>query len=147
MKQLKIVFLSIILCVVLSGCTSSNKSESYSSQEAKKRGDIVYSGEVYNVERFDRFTDNVKNKKADQIRVTGYTDEGDPIFKDLVFDGEVIHYTYDTSHDKFGGSGTGKYSDVCTQIKNENGLYSLSNCSKNSEQMNYFLIEKKQTTN
>ncbi|MFJ7732537.1 DUF4362 domain-containing protein [Lysinibacillus sp. NPDC097231] len=62
----------------------------YSSEEAIIRGDIDYWVKVANLERFEKFLNNLSNKKEDTIRVTGYTIEGDLIFQDLHFDGKVI---------------------------------------------------------
>lgn len=74
--------------------------------------------------------------------MTGFTTEGDPIYHDLQFDGEVIHLTYDNSKDKHGGDNRGVTKDVCTEIKKqeaENGEieFYLSGCKKGD---NSFLI-------
>jgi hypothetical protein len=109
----------ILLLVVIStiGCSSG----AYSYEEVIKRGDIVYQVKVDNLERFEKFLDNLSNKKEDTIRVTNYTKEGDPIFEDLQFDGKSIQYTYDNSNDAYAGNDKGIEKDVCTEIiKKEN---------------------------
>ncbi|WP_420869630.1 DUF4362 domain-containing protein [Cohnella ginsengisoli] len=59
------------------------------------------------------FLANVDNGMPSQVRITQYTDEGDPILYELVYDGaEAITYTYDNSRDGFG-SETGRRSTVC----------------------------------
>lgn len=127
---LAMMLLSIVISTI--GCSSNGAS--YSSEEAIKRGDIVYQGEVANLERFEQFLLNLSNKKEDTIRVTGYTDEGDPIFQDLQY-GKDIQYTYDNSKDEFGGKNKGIKKDVCTEItkkENEQGEVEFfkSGCSK-----------------
>jgi hypothetical protein len=127
---------SILVSII--GC--SNRA--YNSEEAIKRGDIVYQAKVANLERFEQFLINLSNKKEDTIRVTGYTDEGDPIFQDLQFDGKVIQYTYDNSNDDFAGDDKGIKKDVCTEIiKKENEQteveFLISGCSKGNDR---FLI-------
>jgi len=127
----------------MAGIIGCSKNGAYNSEEAIKRGDIVYQNEVVNLERFEKFLINISNKKEDTIRVTGYTDEGDPIFKDLHFDGKIIHFTYDNSNDKFAGKDKGIEKDVCTEIiKAENELgkieFLISGCSKGNDQ---FLIQ------
>jgi hypothetical protein len=89
----------------------------------------------------------VANKKEDKIRVTGYTDEGDPVYQDLQFDGQEIQYKYDNSNDKYGGQDRGIEKDVCSKIiDRESGSgqveYLVSGCSNNLE---HFLLrtEKK----
>jgi Domain of unknown function (DUF4362) len=62
--------------------------------------------------------------------------EGYPIFQDLRFDGEVIHYIYDNSNDEYAGEDKGKETDVCKEIiweENTQGEieFSISGCSKN----------------
>ncbi|MFJ5717842.1 DUF4362 domain-containing protein [Neobacillus sp. NPDC093127] len=131
---LAMMFLSIVISTI--GCSSSGAS--YSSEEAIKRGDIVYQREAANLERFEQFLLNLSNKKEDTIRVTGYTDEGDPIFQDLQFDGKDIQYTYDNSKDEFGGKDKGIKKDVCTEItkkENEQGEveFFISGCSKGND--------------
>ncbi|WP_165822332.1 DUF4362 domain-containing protein [Paenibacillus montanisoli] len=101
--------------------------------------------EVSNVERFEEFLANLENNNPDRIRVTGYTDEGDPIFKDLEYDGKVIQYSYDNSHDAYGGSQKGKKIDVCSRITTEDVLqgqidYVISDCVKNYSDVSYFLL-------
>jgi Domain of unknown function (DUF4362) len=125
----------------LNGCS---KNKAYGSEEAIKKGDVVYLNKVFNLARFEQFLTNLSNKKEDTIRVTGYTDEGDPIFQDLRFDGKLIHYRYDNSNDAFGGNNTGIVTDVCTKIIEEENVqgeidYLISGCSKNPDN-SYFLI-------
>lgn len=130
----------MIFSVVIStiGCSK----EAYSYDEAVKRGDVVYQSEVDNFERFEQFLKKLSDKKEDSIRVTGYTHEGDPIFKDLQFDGKVIQYTYDYSNGEFAGNDKGIEKDVCTKITEKDTEqgdveFLISGCSKGYDQ---FLI-------
>ncbi|MEK4058871.1 MULTISPECIES: DUF4362 domain-containing protein [Paenibacillus] len=86
-------------------------------------------------------------------RDTGYSiqkaiDKGDPIFKDLNYDGQVIRYSVDNSNDEYGGAGKGIKTDVCTEITKEDSgggeiFYSISGCTADNPEMSYFLIRKK----
>jgi Domain of unknown function (DUF4362) len=139
-KVKRFLLIIILLSIIFSTFGCSNGA--YNSEEAIKRGDIVYQAEVANIERFEQFLINLSNKKEDTIRVTGYTDEGDPIFQDLQFDGKVIQYTYDNSNDEYAGKDKGIEKDVCTEIiKNENEQseveFLISGCSKGNDR---FLI-------
>ncbi|MNO20777.1 hypothetical protein D3C76_105350 [compost metagenome] len=143
-----VVLLTLVL--LLFGCSNNDaitevKSEPYSSQEAIRRGDVVFLDKVYNLEGFDDFIASLESKNVDSIRVTSYTDEGDPIFKDLQFDGKAISYTYDDSNDNFGGSNKGIRTDSCSKVvsnENEQGEidYTVSGCAKNDPEMSYFLF-------
>ncbi|MBB6673438.1 DUF4362 domain-containing protein [Cohnella nanjingensis] len=151
----KLIFLLVSVSLLGSslGCSNNDdkstvKSKPYSSNEAITKGDVVYLNKVYNIEKFNRFITNLDNKKADSIRITGYTDEGDPIFKDLKYDGKEISYTYDNSNDEFGGSNKGVRSDICSKVSSEKNAqgeidYSISGCTKNDSEMSYFLIRIK----
>jgi hypothetical protein len=128
----RILFLFVISII---GCS---KNGAYGSEEAIKRGDVVYQNEVVNLERFEQFLMNLSNKKEDTIRVTGYTHEGDPIFQDLRFDGKVIHYSYDNSNDEYAGNDKGIETDVCKEIiekENTQGEveFFISGCSKGND--------------
>ena len=135
MRNLAFIGILSILCISLIGCSSSG---AYDSEEAIKRGDVVLTPlEDYNLETFERFLKNFSNNKEDTIRITGYTLEGDPIFRDLQFDGEVIHYSYDNSNDEYGQPD--KQKDVCKEIKSkeiedDRVEFLISNCTTIEDQ-------------
>lgn len=138
---MKKILLFSLLVLFLTGCSNG---EAYDSTEAIKRGDITFSPKgIHHLDRFQQFLDNVSAKEKDTVRITSYTIEGDPIFEDLNYDGEKIHYSYDNSNDTYGGQAKGVHTDVCTEITskvNENGeeQYTLAGCSKNTH---YILLE------
>jgi len=143
-KRFILIVIIFLAAISIIGCS---KSGAYGSEEAIKRGDVVYQNEVVNLERFEQFLINLSNKKEDTIRVTGYTHEGDPVFQDLQFVGEVIHYTYDNSNDEYAGKDKGKETDVCKEVIEKENIqgeieYLISGCSKNLER-NLIRIEKK----
>ncbi|MGO4109990.1 DUF4362 domain-containing protein [Paenibacillus sp. YAF4_2] len=149
---MKPIVILTVFTLLIAGCSnqnghSSGGSKPYSYEEAISKGDVVFFNDVHNVEKFNQFLTDLGNKKVSSIRVTGYTDEGDPIFKDLKFDGEVIHYTYDDSNDKFGGTQKGVRTDTCSEVTSENVeeevQYTLSGCTTNDSEMSYFLLRTK----
>ncbi len=138
-KVSRFLFFAISLLLVMSmiGCS---QNEAYGSEEAIKRGDVVYQSEVINLERFEQFLSNLSKNKEDKIRVTGYTHEGDPIFQDLQFGGKFIQYRFDNSNDEFAGNDRGIQTDVCTKIIEKEHIqgeidYLVSGCSKNQEHL------------
>lgn len=113
MNNYLLAVMSVSFVMGIIGCSK----EGYSSDEAITRGDIVIQSEVENFERFDDFLQNLSSNKGDTIRITGYTHEGDPIFVDLKYDGKVIQYTHDNTHDDYAGDNNkGIEKDVCTEI-------------------------------
>lgn len=135
---------------VLASCSASDSfkvtpSGAYGLSEAIARGDIVLADKTYHFDRFERFRLNVAGHAEDRIRITSYTDEGDPVYKDLRFDGTSIHYSYDNSNDEYGGSGRGIRTDECAGIaleKDSNGAssYVLQGCKNNDANIGYFLL-------
>jgi len=114
---MKFIIKSVILIVGLSILSACNQS--YDSNEAIKRGDIVdLHGQVSNLDRLDKFINNIETGTKDKIRLTRYTEEGDPIYYDFTFDGNKVKYKYDNSNDKHGSSKI-KSSD-CMKMKKEN---------------------------
>ncbi|MDC2865485.1 DUF4362 domain-containing protein [Bacillus sp. BP-3] len=143
----------VLLCFLfyiggLAGCLSSVKTGNQKNDETKvdKKSDIIVKiGGESNLDKFQQFLTHVKNGKADKVRIVYYTDEGDPIFQTLDYDGININYLFDDSNDKFGGSQKGKKSDVCKGIMKEKSdeavSYKLSECKGNRKNVSYFLLE------
>lgn len=139
--KLTLTLFSLLLITGLIACSTNN----YPSNKAIANGDVVYFNETYNLDTFQRFIANVETQQPDSIRITGYTEEGDALIKDLKFDGEAIHYTYDNSRDKHGGKNKGKHKDICTTITAEQSEewgynYIISDCTNNDPKISYFLL-------
>lgn len=103
----------------------------YSSEQASGNGDVVnLHGKILNLDKWDRFMANVKSGTRDEVQITSYTIEGDPIFSDLIFNGELIEYSYDNTHDAFGSPG--KRTTFCNSIEKEEtehgDSFFLGNC-------------------
>ena len=140
-----------LLLIILMGCQQQNQMNNpqkpYSSDKAIKSGDIVsINGEMKNIDKFKAFLQNVSNKENDEIRITEYTTEGDPIFHHLLYEGNEILYTYDNSQDGYAGEDKGIRSTTCSSVKqskNANGdEYQLNNCSSSLGDTFYLVINK-----
>lgn len=107
----RIIYL-ILSVFVLSGC------HLYTLQDAKKNGDIIvgHLGPT-NFEKIDSFITGFENQKASKLRITSYSEEGDPILSDLIYDGKQINYIFDNSRDKHGGKQKGKDKTSCNNIE------------------------------
>ncbi|WP_068775732.1 DUF4362 domain-containing protein [Paenibacillus sp. FJAT-26967] len=106
----------------------------YPSETAVQNGDVVYNrSRLANLDKWDRFLNNLKNKKEDHIRLVSYTIEGDAILDELNFNGTRIKYTHDSTRDNFG-SGI-KETTFCRsmdikakELKDVGLVYVLNNC-------------------
>ena len=126
-------FFVISVCLIVSFVLLSLFSNyNYPSKKAIKNGDIVvtHSGK-YHLNNFFEFLE----KKRNEIRIVVYTDEGDPIIKDLTRgQNDEIFYKIDNSRDKFSARDIKK--GVCSNIRQEpfsnenmNGVfYKLDGC-------------------
>ncbi|MHA6480882.1 DUF4362 domain-containing protein [Paenibacillus sp. strain BS8-2] len=105
----------------------------YDSDTAAANGDVVspLSGGIQNADRWLSFVDNVENKEPDEVQVVYYTIEGDPIFRNLIYDGgDSLRFRLDTSHDDYGAALD--RTDFCRSIeadKTDAGtVYTLAGC-------------------
>jgi len=78
--------------------------EEYPPEVAAANGDYVsvHLQQVFNEEKLTAFLDAVSDRKSAAIRTVGYTDEGDPIITEAIFDGSKFTVQCDTTRDKFG---------------------------------------------
>ncbi len=153
-RKIKVKRVILILCYMflligLLGCQqnseNNNPKKPYDSEEAIENGDVVnLHGEISNLDKLKNFVKNVESGVKDEIRITMYTHEGDPIFDKLDHDGNKIQYTHDDTQDGYAGSGKGIKSTSCSNIESRNtedGVeYYLSECSSEVGNTFNFLI-------
>ncbi|MBD3920255.1 DUF4362 domain-containing protein [Paenibacillus sp. PR3] len=124
-------------------------SDPYDREKAIANGDVVnVHGKMYNLDKWKLFLANLDVGVPDQVRITQYTIEGDPIFYELVYDGaEVIKYTYDNSQDAYG-SDQGRPSTSCRDVelaedKDHGGsYYKLTGCDNETGDTFWFQNEQ-----
>lgn len=100
---------------------------------ACNNGDVVDKhGDVENLERLEEFITNMNNNKEDEITITTYTEEGDPIHYILTFNGNSLNVEYDGTKDKYGSKE--RFTTTCREItknKYNNGYeYYLEGCTE-----------------
>ncbi|RKP55048.1 DUF4362 domain-containing protein [Cohnella endophytica] len=123
------IYVVAIAMILLTACNSTkpNSVSSHSDltiSEAEKAGYVVSGpGGLSGVEKLEEFYHKFQNRIKSQLSIARYTDEGDPLFIDLDFNGESIKYTYDNSWDKFGGQEKGVKATNCEVITTRTGLY------------------------
>lgn len=125
----------ILLAAIVATACSSSPVGTHTTTGAKMQmsDDITVKGnQLPDPGRFQFFLQSVEKGNPDHVRIIQTTVEGDPVYQDLRFNGKTIEYTFDTSEDKFAGSGRGKHSTTCKGFKaqkNERGTeYVLEGC-------------------
>jgi hypothetical protein len=91
--------------MLLSACgTNSTVSKKPSQSGALLEDNLIINmhGQVKNLPRMDQFVENVNSKTSDDIKITHYTIEGDPIYDEIKYDGKQLTITNDNTEDKFG---------------------------------------------
>jgi len=106
-------------------------------EEAKENGDIIVQKDVANSDRFESFLKKSKQGELDQIRITAFTTEGDPVLYDVKYEGKSYHYTSDSSRDQFGTTDDDRKNEVCQQldktIVKEQSIYTLRRCAEGED--------------
>ncbi|KOP29358.1 hypothetical protein ADM98_10780 [Exiguobacterium sp. BMC-KP] len=124
--------LGLIVCLLcLAGCGK------YTMEEAKENGDIIVQNDVTNSDRFESFLKKSTQGKSDQIRITAFTTEGDPVLYDVKYDGKSYQYTSDSSRDQFGTTDDDRKNEVCKRLvkttEKEQSVYTLRQCAKGAD--------------
>jgi hypothetical protein len=117
---------------------------SYSPEQAVNNGDVVdLHGKITNLNAWDRFRDSLKSGTRDEVHITSYTTEGDPIFYDLYYDGNAIEYSFDNTKDAFGSpQKTTSFCKTIDQQKVENGnQYTLGECDSGKQEQTFFFSD------
>jgi hypothetical protein len=132
-KHLTFILASILMIVSACGTNPSVKEQGQDGNNLNsvENNEIInMHGTVKNLERLDLFVENVATKKSDEIKITHYTIEGDPIYDEVTFDGKQLTITNDNSEDKFGSGEIFTY--TCKNMtKNESDTkleYLLTDC-------------------
>ena len=138
------ICLLLISCIDNSEVIDSPVIEVSSSTYTHTDEDIIDKlGEVTNLDRFIDFLINVNGKLHDKIRIVSYTTEGGQILKDLIFDGNNIMYTIDSTRNHNGEQLVA--ATTCQSIEkiesSELTVYKINECEEELD--NYLLVIKK----
>ncbi|MGG4146957.1 DUF4362 domain-containing protein [Paenibacillus algorifonticola] len=123
----------------------------YLAEQAADNGDVVnVHGRYYNLDKWDAFIENIALKQSGKVRLTKYTIEGDPIFYELVYNGDAILYTFDNGMDAFGND-LGRPSTICEGIgtkQTDRGdeVYTLRGCDQDETADTFFWAVDPDTT-
>jgi hypothetical protein len=152
-KKIAVVALLLLLAfsILATGCESGNSNfpkvtKPYHPDQAIKNGDVVnLHGKYTNIEKWQMFLEDLESNNPGKVRLTQYTIEGDPIFYELSYDGELISYTFDNSMDAYG-SNLKRPSTKCKgldlkQTENGKDVFVLRGCD-NTKTGDTFWFEK-----
>ena len=135
---ISILSFSLIGCITTSKETSSLEQSSSNIQsktpivDKKTQSNDIQSPieDTNQKNRFNQFIANSKGSVRDNIKITYYTLEGDPIISELSFNGQNFEVTVDTTKDRFGQRTINKL--TCTKIEQEEKdsivYYELTGC-------------------
>lgn len=131
--MLRLWLLPILTLMMLSGCGTSG---SWPEEDLI----IDTHGELENVERLDRFLENVEQQKEDAVRIQHFTTEGDPIYETLRYSSSGILLQYDATEDAYGsGEEWERNCETLEKKENETSTsFILDGCNGNPP---YTLIE------
>jgi ribosome assembly protein YihI (activator of Der GTPase) len=129
----KSFLLTILSLLLLTACGTNSSSVSKKPGTRNTLEDhkvINMHGNVENIERLDLFVDKVKTGENDEIEITHYTIEGDPIYDKINFDGEQLTITHDNTEDEYGSKEIMTYTcENMTRKESETALtYTLMDC-------------------
>lgn len=74
-------------------------------EQAKTRDDLLLRNEDINYGLWDAFYENVQNETEASLLLCSSTDEGDPIYTYLYYDGTKFYLLFDNTRDKWRGTG------------------------------------------
>ncbi|MFS0781224.1 DUF4362 domain-containing protein [Bacillus sp. 1P06AnD] len=111
---MRVIMIGFLL-LVMAGC-QFNKNEEV----------VDNHGDIQNIESLDRFVENVKNQKEDQIDFVQYGIEGQRMVRTLTFDGEKM-----TASSSVDGDFIQEYScgNILVETNKKTKKYILSDCS------------------
>lgn len=100
-------------------------------------------GEITNLEKLNKFVEDVHKGFENEIRIVRYTVDGDPVLQDLKYDTEEITYTNDTTYDQHGNQSASTMN--CKSIEkretDEWEEYFLTECDNTHEDQSILIIE------
>ena len=89
-------------------------------------------GGIEGIERMQRFYEDMKSGVSSDLRIVFYTIEGDPIVKDLKFNGESLEVKIDNTRDAYGSGGiqTINCGQLIEEVNPTNTSYIATNCKE-----------------
>ncbi|WP_102262413.1 DUF4362 domain-containing protein [Mesobacillus jeotgali] len=139
MKSMIKLLYYFILMLLLASCntqvTENGNGESRSPGKPNVKGvddvDVLNThGGIEGIERMQRFYEDMKSGVQSDLRIVFYTIEGDPIVKDLKYDGESLEVKNDSSRDAYGSGEirTIRCGQLIEEVNPTNTSYIATDC-------------------
>ena len=99
---------------------------------------------IENLERFELFLKNGEDDNEDVIRIITYTTEGDPVYRDLLYQNGKYISSHDSTRDSYGSGNKSKMEcdDLIISENQERIDYVLEDCDSKSQDSNVLTIWK-----
>ncbi|MFS0687837.1 DUF4362 domain-containing protein [Sporosarcina sp. 179-K 8C2 HS] len=148
MKKMGCSILLLIFLFALTACNASDeeknpidkeetvatsKDNAKPSVKGVRNVDVVNThGSIEGLERMQNFYHNVQNGISSELRIVQYTEEGDPMVKDLTYNGDSLQVQYDTTRDNFGNGRISKIncSNMIEEVNPTNTSYIATDCDE-----------------
>lgn len=89
---------SLIVCILIFVLITGCRTKPYPPENAVKNGEVIFDYDrTYNVDKLDKFIENVNNKIPDKIKITQYGDEGIFLIETISYNGKVIKAVFDST--------------------------------------------------
>lgn len=143
MKRMTKLLYYFILMLLLASCnTQVNENGNGESQSTGKETPNLYvkgvddvdvlntHGGIEGIERVQRFYDDMKSGVPSDLRIVFYTIEGDPIVRDLKYNGESLEVKNDSSRDAYGSGEirTIRCGQLIEEVNPTNTSYIATDC-------------------
>ena len=121
-----------IIFLLLTGCQGADQTaEPTDGDDSELGADVVdMHGGITGMDKMENYFQQVEKKEKGDLRLVYYSIEGDPILKDLSYDGKRIKVKNDYSRDQYGNGGVDTFQ--CGKMKKEenptNLTYYLTDC-------------------
>jgi hypothetical protein len=149
MKKMSKIFFYFILVFLLASCNTtvnkiaipnSNGESQTTGKESTKpyvkdvgKVDVLNThGGIEGIEKMQRFYEDMKSGVPSDLRIVFYTIEGDPIVKDLNYNGKSLEVKYDTTRDAYGSGGihTINCGKLVEELNPTNTSYIATDCKE-----------------
>jgi hypothetical protein len=158
MKRISIFLFYFVLIILLASCNTEvnengSPSDNREPQSTGKGNPKLYvkgvgdvdvlntHGGIEGIERMQRFYEDMKSGVPSDLRIVFYTIEGDPIVKDLKYNGESLEVKNDTTRDAYGSGEiqTIQCGQLIEEVNPTNTSYIATDCIELPYGMNEIL--------
>lgn len=94
--------MAIASLVCLAACSQDTGPQADQAEKDHTDQVVIGHNAIENADRFHAFSKRLSHQQKDEIRIIQRTIEGDPIYKNIRYDGKKYEYTHDNREDAYG---------------------------------------------